>query len=514
MSKKTPRLSFLYKILVVAIVIVLPFLYFLKKIIYGEIPFWYDSARDFIQASTNLHNPTLIGPPSGIPGVFYGPYWIWLISIGESFTKNPRFTAFLLGVIPYGIIFPFVLYKLSRKWGIVTGIIIWGLFVASYAEDYTITLWNPHIAPVFFLIYIYLVLKTDFLERSRRNSLQILIAGFVGGLIANFHISFGIGVLSCSYLWFILYYFLKPSKIHFKRRLLLVFTSLTIFSIGLIVAFAPFFLFELKNGFHQIKATIDTVTAPGAVVAQTGLNNQGILNQFVLIVQKLLHVSYSLALIVIMGSIVLSIVLFVKKLKLKKQIDYKATSFLLMLLICLGSIYLSSKNPVWEYHFIGVEVIILVLIGILISQLKILKTVMFCLLIFILLNFSFYAIKDLETNQLTIPTLSTKEYITELIYKDAGNKKFEIFVYSPSIYMFDYSYIFGYKGSKKYVPAHPEEVPQDSNLVYIILPPGEEGKRQDFIHYRTPIEKYKTTKRIDIPDGTQIVKRERIKEEK
>ena len=53
----------------------------LKNIIQGNIPFWFDNARDFLLALGNLEKPTLIGPPTGIPGVFYGPYWIWLLSI-------------------------------------------------------------------------------------------------------------------------------------------------------------------------------------------------------------------------------------------------------------------------------------------------------------------------------------------------------------------------------------------------------------------------------------------------
>jgi hypothetical protein len=51
----------------------------LYPIIVGNIPFWYDPARDMLSAWDNLHKLTLIGSTSGIPGIFYGPYWIWLL---------------------------------------------------------------------------------------------------------------------------------------------------------------------------------------------------------------------------------------------------------------------------------------------------------------------------------------------------------------------------------------------------------------------------------------------------
>jgi len=61
----------------------------LYAIISGNISFWYDPARDMLSAWDNLHKLTLIGSTSGIPGIFYGPYWIWLLSIPIFFSKDP-----------------------------------------------------------------------------------------------------------------------------------------------------------------------------------------------------------------------------------------------------------------------------------------------------------------------------------------------------------------------------------------------------------------------------------------
>src|SRR3989344_7571009 len=78
----------------------------LNNIFSNRISFWYDTARDLLLALENLRKPTLIGNPTGIPGIFYGPYWIWLLSLGMTITKDPALIIILLQVIPYFVIFP------------------------------------------------------------------------------------------------------------------------------------------------------------------------------------------------------------------------------------------------------------------------------------------------------------------------------------------------------------------------------------------------------------------------
>src|SRR3989338_476175 len=91
-----------------------PLLLALSSVLTGSIPFWFDPGRDLMLASDNLHKLSLIGPPSGIPGFFYGPYWIWLLSLGMLFSRDPKIIAIIVLTIPYFVIFPFALYKLSQ----------------------------------------------------------------------------------------------------------------------------------------------------------------------------------------------------------------------------------------------------------------------------------------------------------------------------------------------------------------------------------------------------------------
>src|SRR6187551_3411896 len=86
----------------------------LHNVFSASIPFWYDPARDMLMGWDNLHKFTLIGPTTGIPGLFYGPYWIWMLSLGELFSKDPRIVILIVATLPYLILFPLGLYLFVR----------------------------------------------------------------------------------------------------------------------------------------------------------------------------------------------------------------------------------------------------------------------------------------------------------------------------------------------------------------------------------------------------------------
>src|SRR3989344_163041 len=133
------KISSLNNILLVLylVSIILPFIIALHSISVGNIPFWYDPARDFLLGQDNIKKLTLIGPTSGIPGIFYGPYWIWLISLGQLVSKDPRVVVFLILAIPYMVIFPFVLFRFKKIFGISTIIILWLYFSFSSGLYYS-----------------------------------------------------------------------------------------------------------------------------------------------------------------------------------------------------------------------------------------------------------------------------------------------------------------------------------------------------------------------------------------
>lgn len=249
--------------LIFFLVIILPFIISIKPIIGGHIAFWYDPARDLLLAWDNLRKPTLIGPPTGIPGIFYGPYWIWILSMGLLVSKDPRVVVFVTQMMPYFIIMPYILYRLSSAvFNRRISVILWLLFIFAFSS-YSFQIWNPHLAPLIFLMYVYVFTSTDLTLVKLKKSHKFFLSGILLGLLLNFHLSFGTAILLASVLHLVLTLILQLVK---KKHDLLLslrnwFIAQGLFFTGLVIALSPILLFEYRHGFNQIKAFMYTFSS-------------------------------------------------------------------------------------------------------------------------------------------------------------------------------------------------------------------------------------------------------------
>jgi hypothetical protein len=85
-------------------------------------------------------------------------------------------------------------------------------------------------------------------------------------------------------------------------------------------------------------------------------------------------------------------------------------------------VYISSKNPVWDYHFIGIEVILLLLLGLLAKKIPNVKNVMVILTIWVVIHSTYSFIKDFNY-KVDYACYITKRNVVDIIYKDADGKK-------------------------------------------------------------------------------------------
>src|SRR3989304_1888047 len=68
----------------------------------GFFAFTYDQGRDLLKVAQIVfeHQPTLIGPTSGLQGIFYGPWWYYFLSPILFFSKgNPQGVANFFGLL-------------------------------------------------------------------------------------------------------------------------------------------------------------------------------------------------------------------------------------------------------------------------------------------------------------------------------------------------------------------------------------------------------------------------------
>ncbi|HUQ85032.1 MAG TPA: hypothetical protein VM077_01800 [Candidatus Limnocylindrales bacterium] len=477
--------------LLLAAAFIIPLSISLTSLILGRIPFWYDPARDMILALGNHQKLSLIGQASGIPGIFYGPYWIWAISIVLLISKDPRMVSFVLLTIPYFVLFPFMLYKFRKTLGDLIPVILWLFFILSF-NAYSVQIWNPNPAPLLCLAIIYLLVTNEYLSNSRRNIIKLFAAGIFGGLLLNIHISFGLSVIIGSILYLLIFKRLKP---------------LIIFSSGFIVLFIPFFLFEFRHGFNQINTLFKTITSASSVVRESSVDKLQIVELFTKRFSMLVNLP------VFFSNILGGLIVFALAIsRFKKKIEFSLVERNILVVIstisiALISIYLSTKNPVWEYHFIGVEILFMLFLGIAARKFVVLKYFMLFGVILLTMLSIVKLSREFYLDPYKISSLATKEHIAKTIYDDIGNDKFSVYIFSPATYTPDFDYLLMWEGEKRIKKNM--IIDRNSKFAYLIIPWTTDDLRADFIDNRTPNAKYKTIKSWHIADETLIIKRGR-----
>ncbi len=482
--------------------IAIPFILTSFNVFSGGMAFWYDPARDMLSAWNNLSKLTLIGSTSGIPGIFYGPYWVWWLSFTEIFSKDPRFVLFLSTALPYLIVFPFVLYKASKLFDKVTSFLLWLLFSFTF-QGYMTALWNPNLAPLLFLCVIYFLVNS-YQYKGKKKYIKIFIAGILTGLAFNIHISFTSGFLIGTLVFLIF----NPDNFPFNKKAKNIFKTLLSFISGFVIVFWPFVIFEFRHGFEQSKVFLNAISKQGDVVGIHGLSKPEIIMSFFQSFAKLLSVSQDVGATIFIFSVIVLTVLYLRKKINFSHLQVQLIFLLSGIVICVMGIYLSAKNPIWGYHFTGMEVVFLLFLGILISKIPPLKIILFIWVVILAYLQISGAVSGMFLSPLRIDTLIAKEYVVSQILTDAKNKPYTVFAYNTAIYMYDYSYLFRWMGKKDF--SYDPGGIKNEGSVYLILPQNKKSVLDDFVHYKTPNDLYKTTKTWTIPNGTVILKRNPI----
>lgn len=494
-------------IFILILAYLIPLVITLYSIFTGSIAFWYDPARDLLAGLANIEKLTLIGPTSGIPGLFYGPYWIWMLSLALLISQDPKIASLIVAALPYFLILPFIFFALSRVVGKKVAVIGWLLFMLSYGK-YSFQLWNPHPAPllVFVLITLIVFLPENF--KSYKDYLYMIITGFVAGLLIQFHISFGIAVVSGVYLCFLLSFLFTLHKVKHKKDVVIKnIKTLILITSGILFSALPFFVFEIRHGFGQITTIINTLTSPDSVVGVTGISNNEIILYFFLRFAALINLPLSIS--IGLGLIIL--LFFAYQLKQKKiHLSVKELRLLLTTVIIgltVLFVYLTSKNPVWDYHFIGVEVLFVLLCMLVISKSKILTYIGGILAVLVTVVAVNNFVTTLSSDPIELTSLATKEHIVNRVFDDAKDSNFALIAYNPAIYTFDYDYLSQWIAEKnnREIPATDSK---SAEVVYIIIPPNtSQAITEDFLNYKTPNEVFRTVEVWEIADGSTVYKR-------
>ena len=481
----------------------LPLTSSLRSVILGTFPFWFDPARDLLLAWGNINKITLIGPPSGIPGIFYGPYWVWWLSTSMVISKDPRWVDFMTLTLPYFTIFPFILYKFHRIFGKIVVVILWLLFIFAF-QNYTTYIWNPHLAPLITLIIMYLLISINYYDQNIiKTILKILFAGICLGLLINFHISFGSTVFLGSIVFLIVNAFVNYFS-YKKNGSLYQFSLILIFILGILCTYILFFSFEMRHGFQQLRVLFTVFSTNHSLVGYQGLSKQLIISLFFGKIGDILSISSLLANIFF----ITSFIIVIAQIKFKKVMLSSEEGKLILLSFCVGvstlSVYLLSKNPIWNYHFIGVEIIFLLVLGVFLKKIPVIRYIALVWVIYLYVHGSYQFIQNLSSDPSTITSASTEEHVVNIIYKNSEHKPFAVYSYNSAIYTYEYDYLFRYVGEKNHLP-QPINSFSNPTYIYLILPSQTTPVLQDFVHSHIP-QNYKVKDTWVMNDKTEIIK--------
>lgn len=431
--KRYPLLYFVLFILTVVFVFIRTFR------LSDLLGFYYDQGRDALVIWRFLHEGDLflIGPTTGIEGIYRGPWYYFLILPFYLFGKgDPVWPATFLGLLSTAALL--LLYFLGFKTG--------GRFVGFLAFliggfSYYLVLasrWLSNPTPML-AISMLLVLGMFLVMEGKRWG-WVLIA-----LMLGMAMQFGSAVE--------VFYF--PAILIFaiwQRRHL---PSLKIFLVSLFVlflAFVPQIIFDIR---HQ--------GVLSSAIARFLFEQESFKVSFWEVFQQRLNLYYSVFFIKLFPSSSIFWKLFLFVLIVSAVVNFqeiiKNQRFMAVLLLFFSALigmlfFQGNNNTVYDYYFTGYYLIFVLIFATLLTYLvkKTRGEILIAVFLILFLQENIVLIRNYLTSQPTGPThitLGNELEAVNWVFKDAGGQEFNVDVYVPPVIPYAYNYLFLWQGTKR-----------------------------------------------------------------
>ena len=443
----------------------------LSGIISNSFAFTYDVGRDMLAVKDIVvnHKFTLIGATTGIEGIFYGPWWYFILSIPFFiFSGNPQGIAFFMGIIgivsiPLGFIF-------GRKiGGVFLGIVFASLISFSpIIVSFSSQIWNPNLAPFFVLLVLLMIYLIFFDSKPKTSKVKYLILlGLLLGLIIDLEIVFGI-LFFLSICMCLIFIFRKSLKIK----------EIPFFVLGLLFILSPRIIFELRHNFLMTKTIISTFNSGFLLQKHFSIfdalfSRLGVL--FNMWNSTLAGDNKIIGFILII-LIFISLLLFYKKIENTEK-QFIKTIFIVIATFLVGLTFFSQV--IWPHYLVGVPVFYILLVSLIINTIRntLRKSWIIAVVFFVLFWINLNPIQILGNINKPLWEGNAAVYRNQVatldyVYNDAKGKNFNYIVYTPAVHDYTYRYLFSWYGKKKYgyVPTQ-----KNTRLFYAILEPDYES---------------------------------------
>lgn len=427
----------------------------------GNFPFLFDHGRDMLDVRKIVvdHKPTLIGPFTGIQGVFQGPYHYYLLAIafviGNGHPGSGTAFMAILGVI--GVLLCYILGKkmIDRSFGLIAALFF---AIAPASIAFSQHFWNPHWIPFLMVLFYFALYKS-----IHANKKYSVLAWFLIGLMAQVEVADGLWMMPV----------LLVSYLLFDRKLFLN----KWFYMGIVVygiLFLPQVFFDLRHQFlmtQSIIALFEGKNQSLGVIIPFSIRVPLRLDELLQATVFALSKNPLLAYIFLFSGLLYMVFAIVKK-------QWKKLHILILFLIApvlYYIIFVIFPRPAWGWYWIGLQVSYYFFIAYALSQMsqlhKFLKIGVICLLIIwaVTTLYSYHTFPVYDDPGTGI--FKNEMKVINYIYHDANGKPFGVFVYTPPIYDYAYQYLFWWAGTRIY-----NYVPDKSKngVFYLIIEPDQQ----------------------------------------
>lgn len=433
-------------------------------IVHGSFAFTFDVGRDLsvIYEIISTKKLTLLGPTTGLPGVFYGPWWYYFLIIPFVLSAGNPYVV-VSSIAFMGLLAVILFFFLgSVLWGRKIGLLLSCFISLSFGfVSSSSQIWSPNLIQFFLPAAIFFLWKV----REKENLLSAVLFGVLSGLTFEMEPAFGIFFLFGITISFFL--FIINSK--FRVRLAIS------WFLGLFFIFLPRILFDLRHQFLMSKNLMAFFSNP--VPRQVPLNfGERVVNRAYLFFEQwseTFGAGNNLVGIVFLAIVIIGLW------KIRKTLAYQTKSLFLISIVPVITLYVGFvfyPDTVWSYYLIGLPIFYILFVFSIFAQLfstfKRGRMVLWAIMItIVILNLRPVMMVDSfrQPNfEGDAAVFRNQLGVVDYVYKEANGKPFNQTAYTPPVIDYTWRYLFIWYGQKKYGYQPSKEKTSD---FYVIMEP-------------------------------------------
>ena len=430
--------------------------------------FTVDQGDDAVQARQwwYRHQLPLVGQGTSIKGVYHGPYWIWLIGIGFwLFDGHPLGALTILIIINLSATILLV-RKLAQKTSLVFAVFT-GLSLQVFWPFYEVSRFAFSPFPLTAIAIVTVLFLTQALEKK---PVFLIFAAFLIGFIWHTELA---SIAPFLGLFFLVCFW--GHKTHLWARKEIMHAVL-----GLLVFFIPLFITETANGFPQFWALRNHLITQNHVFSRltwagTSLKMADLIGQSLIGQERFVYLG-----------LVMAIAILIFFLTRSKPFLSGNESLVFIRRFVLLSWCLTFLTGVWfamnqgwhPWHTVYIPPLLFLTNLLIIYMLpKKISQVLLLIILISQLSLFFQRYQEYFRPANDAGILHNQLKAIDWIYRQAENKGFYVYIYTPFVYDYPYQYLIWWKGLKKYgyLPCEYSTYPSTPSL-YV---PG-------LKHYQTP----------------------------